>query len=139
EITDVLRNETTRNSALFQRMRQPAQRAYDTLLKVASQHLEDPWEAFEDKLLPAVSSRLGPQWKPVAYLTSSVAVQSTVDEIKPYLILDPEYRQKHARWTRQVVMVTRKLNAQSHVARTGARHDRQAATRDVRQLKQQLD
>ena len=36
-------------------------------------------------------------------------------------------------------MVTRKLNAQSHVARTGARHDRQAATRDVRQLKQQLD
>ncbi|WGK62406.1 T6SS effector BTH_I2691 family protein [Halopseudomonas sp. SMJS2] len=139
EITDVLSNETIRNSALFQRMSQPAQRAYDTLLKVASQHFEDLWEAFEYKLLPAVSSRLGPQWKPVAYLTISVAVQSTVDEIKPYLILDPEYRQKHARWTRQVVMVTRKLNAQSHVARTGARHDRQAATRDVRQLKQQLD
>lgn len=139
EITDVLSNETIRNSALFQRMSQPAQRAYDTLLKVASQHFEDLWEAFEYKLLPAVSSRLGPQWKPVAYLTISVAVQSTVDEIRPYLILDPEYRQKHARWTRQVVMVTRKLNAQSHVARTGARHDRQAATRDVRQLKQQLD
>ena len=139
EITDVLSNETIRNSALFQRMSQPAQRAYDTLLKVASQHFEDLWEAFEYKLLPAVSTRLGPQWKPVAYLAISVSVQSTVDEIKPYLILDPEYRQKHARWTRQVVMVTRKLNAQSHVARTGARHDRQAASRDVRQLKQQLD
>ncbi|WP_285258613.1 T6SS effector BTH_I2691 family protein [Halopseudomonas bauzanensis] len=139
EIIDVLSNETIRNSALFQRMSQPAQRAYDTLLKVASQHFEDLWEAFEYKLLPAVSGRLGLQWKPVAYLAMSVAVQGTVDEIKPYLILDPEYRQKHARWTRQVVEVTHKLNTQSHVARTGTRHDRQAATRDVRQLKQQLD
>lgn len=139
EITDVLSNETIRNSALFQRLSQPAQRAYDTLLKVASQHFEDLWEAFEYKLLPAVSTRLGPQWKPVAYLAISVAVQSTVDEIKPFLILDGEYKQKHAHWTRQVAMVTRKLDVQHRVARTGARHDRQAASRDVRQLKQQLD
>lgn len=139
EITDVLSNETIRNSALFQRLSQPAQRAYDTLLKVASQHFEDLWEAFEYKLLPAVSTRLGPQWKPVAYLAISVAVQSTVDEIKPFLILDGEYKQKHARWARQVAMVTRKLDVQHRVARTGARHDRQAASRDVRQLKQQLD
>ncbi len=139
EITDVLSNETIRNSALFQRLSQPAQRAYDTLLKVASQHFEDLWEAFEYKLLPAVSTRLGPQWKPVAYLAISVAVQSTVDETKPFLILDGEYKQKHARWTRQVAMVTRKLDVQHRVARTGARHDRQAASRDVRQLKQQLD
>lgn len=139
EITDVLSNDTIRNSALFQRMSQPAQRAFDTLMKVAGQHFEDLWEAFEYKLLPAVSSRLGPQWKPVAYLAISVAVQSTVDEIKPFLILDSEYKQKHARWTRQVALVTRKLDAQNRVARTGARHDRQAASRDVRQLKQQLD
>lgn len=139
EITDVLSNETIRNSALFQRMSQPAQRAYDTLMKVAGQHFEDLWEAFEYKLLPAVSGRLGPQWKPIGYLAISVAVQSTVDEIKPFLILDSEYPQKHARWTRQVALVTRKLDAQNRVARTGTRHDRQAAGRDVRQLKRQLD
>ena len=139
ELAGVLSNETIRNSTLFQRLTQPAQRAYNTLLKVASEHFEELWESFEYKLLPAVSARLGPQWKPVRFMVINVAVQSIVDEFKPYVIHDPDYQQKHSKWTRQVAQVSKKLEAQTRVARTGMRHDQRAASRDVQQLKLQLE
>lgn len=139
ELAGVLSNETIRNSAIFQCLARPTQRAYDTLLKVASQHFEDLWESFEYKLLPAVSAKLGPQWKPVRFIAITVAVQSIVDEYKPYVVVDPEYEQKHARWRRRVLMVSRKLEAQTRVMKTGRPHDQRAAARDVGKLKRELE
>ncbi|GGI99727.1 T6SS effector BTH_I2691 family protein [Halopseudomonas pertucinogena] len=139
ELAGVLSNETIRNSAIFQRLARPTQRAYDTLLKVASQHFEDLWESFEYKLLPAVSAKLGPQWKPVRFIAITVAVQSIVDEYKPYVVVDPEYEQKHARWSRRVLIVSRKLEAQTRVMKTGRPHDQRAAARDVGKLKRELE
>lgn len=139
EVADVLSNETIRNSRHFQRLSAPAKRAFDTLVKVASTHFESLWEGFEYKLLPAISKSLGPRWQTVGYMVITIVVQTEIEEIRPYVIKDPEYRQKHTRWSRRVLQVTRQLNAQMRVAQMGNRHDRMPANRQVQQLKRQLD
>lgn len=138
EISDVLSNETIRNSAVFQRLSRPAQLAYDTLIQVASKHYNALWQAFEFKLLPAISSRHAPRWKTIAHATISVSVQSLVEETRPFLIIDTEYKQKHAAWMRNVTQLTRRIDAQNRVVSLGRSHDRMAAVRDVHRLKRQL-
>ncbi|MEL0169190.1 MAG: T6SS effector BTH_I2691 family protein [Pseudomonadaceae bacterium] len=139
EISDVLSNETIRNSAVFQRLSRPAQLAYDTLIQVASKHYNALWQAFEFKLLPAISSRHAPRWKTIAHATISVSVQSLVEETRPFLIIDTEYKQKHAAWMRNVTQLTRRIDAQNRVVSLGRSHDRMAAVRDVHRLKRQLE
>ena len=139
EISDVLSNETIRNSAIFQRLSRPAQTAYETLLRVAAASYEKTWQAFEFKLLPAISSRHAPRWKTIAYATISVSIHSQINETRPFLLIDSEYQQKQAAWMRKVTQLTRRIDAQTRVVTTGRTHDRMAATRDVHQLKRQLD
>ena len=139
EISDVLSNETIRNSAIFQRLSRPAQKAYETLLRVAAANYEKTWQAFEFKLLPAISSRHAPRWKTIAHATISVSIHSQINETRPFLLIDSEYQQKQAAWMRKVTQLTRRLDAQTRVVTTGRTHDRMAATRDVHQLKRQLD
>lgn len=138
EISDVLSNETIRNSAIFQRLSRPAQLAYDTLIQVASKHYKELWQAFEFKLLPAISSRHAPRWKTIAHATISISVKSLVEETRPFLIIDAEYKQKHAAWMRNVTQLTRRIDAQNRVVSLGRSHDRMAAVRDVHRLKRQL-
>lgn len=139
EISDVLSNETIRNSAIFQRLSRPAQKAYETLLRVASQHHESLWHAFEFKLLPAITSRHAPRWKTLAHATISVSIQSLISETRPFLVIDSQYQQKHAAWMQRVTQLTRRIDAQTRVATMGRTHDRMAAVRDVHQLKRQLE
>ena len=139
EISDVLSNETIRNSAIFQRLGRPAQKAYETLVRVAAANYEKTWQAFEFKLLPAISSRHAPRWKTIAHATISVSIHSQINETRPFLLIDSEYQQKQAAWMRKVTQLTRRLDAQTRVVTTGRTHDRMAATRDVHQLKRQLD
>lgn len=139
EISDVLSNETIRNSAIFQRLSRPAQKAYETLLRVAAANYEKTWQAFEFKLLPAISSRHAPRWKTIAHASISVSIHSLTNETHPFLVINGQYRQKHAAWMRKVTQLTRRIDAQSRVVRIGRAHDRMAAVRDVHQLKRQLD
>lgn len=139
EVSDVLSNETIRNSKIFQRLSQPAQQSFNTLIKVASTHFDKLWEGFEYKLLPAISSRLAPQWRTIGYVTITIAIQTQLDVIIPTVVKDPEYRQKLARWTRSEIMLKRQISAQQRVVRTGNTHDQRAADIHVRRLTSDLD
>ena len=105
EISDVLSNETIRNSAIFQRLGRPAQKAYETLLRVAAANYEKTWQAFEFKLLPAISSRHAPRWKTIAHASISVSIHSLTSETRQFLLIDSEYQQKQAAWMRKVTQL----------------------------------
>lgn len=139
EISDVLSNETIRNSAIFQRLSKPAKEAYEALLRVAAANYEKVWQALEFKLLPAISSRHAPRWKTIAHATITVSIHSLVNETRPFLLIDSQYQQKHAAWRRKVTQLTRQIDAQTRVVTTGRTHDRMAAVRHVHQLKRQLE
>ncbi|WP_339651839.1 T6SS effector BTH_I2691 family protein [Halopseudomonas pelagia] len=139
EVSDVLSNETIRNSRMFQRLSQPAQQSFNTLIKVASTHFEKLWEGFEYKLLPAISSRLAPQWRTIGYVSITIAIQTRLDVIIPTLVKDPEYRQKLARWTRAELLLKQQIAAQQRVMRMGTSHDQRAADIHVRKLTSDLD
>lgn len=138
EVSDVLSNESIRNSKIFQRLSQPAQQSFNTLIKVASTNFEKLWEGFEYKLLPAVSSRLGPKWQTVGFITISIAVQTEVDVLVPVLEKDRDFSTKLAHWKRSELQLNRQIIAQSRVARMGNAHERGSATRNLRTLNNQL-
>lgn len=139
EVSDVLSNETIRNSKIFQSLSQPAQQSFDTLIKMASSNFEKLWEGFECKLLPAISSRLAPKWRTIGYVSITISIQTQLDVIIPTVVKDPEYRQKLARWTREEILLKRQISAQQRVVRTGNTHDQRAADIHVRRLSSDLE
>lgn len=139
EVSDVLSNETIRNSRVFQRLSQPAQQSFNTLIKVASTNFENLWEGFEYKLLPAISSRFAPKWRTIGYVSITISIQTQLNVIIPTVVKDPEYRQKLARWTREEILLKRQISAQQRVVRTGNTHDQRAAGIHVRRLSSDLE
>ncbi|WP_415055683.1 T6SS effector BTH_I2691 family protein [Halopseudomonas sp.] len=139
EVSDVLSNETIRNSKIFQSLSQPAQQSFNTLIKVASTNFEKLWEGFEYKLLPAISSRFAPKWRTISYVSITISIQTQLDVIIPTVVKDPEYRQKLARWTREEILLKRQISAQQRVVRTGNTHDQRAADIHVRRLSSDLE
>ncbi len=139
EIYSALSNEVIRNSRVFQNLSRPAQQAFDTLINVASNNFEKLWQGFEYKLLPAISSRLGPKWQTIGYIAISSMVQTQVDVLVPVIERDQNFPAKRARWKRSELQLNRQITAQERVARTSsAAHERNAATRHVRILNSQL-
>ncbi|WP_143520316.1 T6SS effector BTH_I2691 family protein [Halopseudomonas pelagia] len=139
EVSDVLSNETIRNSKIFQSLSQPAQQSFDTLIKVASSNFEKLWEGFEYKLLPAISSRLAPKWRTIGYVSITISIQTQLDVIIPTVVKNPEYRQQLARWTREEILLKRQISAQQRIVRTGNTHDQRAADIHVRRLSSDLE
>ncbi len=138
EVIDVLSNEAVRNSRIFQRLSRPAQQAFDTLIEVASTNFEKLWQGFEYKLLPAISSRLGPKWQTIGFIIITTAVQTEIDVLVPVIERDKNYSTKLASWKRSELQLNRQITAQSRVAQMGSPHERNSAISNLRTLKSQL-
>ncbi|WP_134676536.1 T6SS effector BTH_I2691 family protein [Ectopseudomonas khazarica] len=134
ETFSVLDDTSVRNSKLFQAMSQPARQAYDTLQKVARTIASEAWQLLAYQLLPALSPKFAPTWKPIAYALVTVVTHIDTEVIKPYVIYDHGYRAKKQAWDMKFAQLQKKIRAQTRTATFGARHEQAAANRQLSQL-----
>ncbi|MDH0098424.1 hypothetical protein L1F06_024290 [Ectopseudomonas hydrolytica] len=131
ETFSVLDDNSVRNSKLFQAMSQPARQAYDTLQKVARTIASEAWQLLAYQLLPSLSPKFAPTWKPIAYSLVIVVTHIDTEVIRPYVVYDHGYRAKKQAWDMKFAQLQKKIRAQTRTATFGARHEQAAANRQL--------
>jgi hypothetical protein len=134
ETYSVLSDDSVRNSKLFQAMSQPARQAYDTLQKVARTVASEAWKLLAYQLLPALSPKFAPTWKPIAYALVTVVTHIDTEVIRPYVIFDHGYPDKKQAWDMQFAQLEKKIRGQTRTATFGAPHEQAAANRELMRL-----
>ncbi|SFI15955.1 hypothetical protein SAMN05216206_1685 [Pseudomonas guineae] len=134
ETYSLLTDDSVRNSKLFQAMSLPARQAYDTLQKVARVVAHDTWQLLVYKLLPALSTKFAPTWKPIAYSLVMVVTHIDTEVVKPYVVYDHGYPAKKQQWDAKFAQLAKKIKGQTRTATFGAKHEKAAANRQLVQL-----